>query len=184
MVTGTAGRSCREAIDVAVVWADHHIDRISRLMFPQPEGQGGGVPLKMIKPQRDIAVHLPNVIHSTKTGFSVGAAVALAVVFRGLKGLGAQMRTGIAVTGEINLRGQMIPITGIVPKVQAARLAGCKKVIVPASHQDDMAALVGSMWDGEAREWAAANVVSAIDMMDVLELAIEGGSMQLLVYVV
>ncbi len=52
----------------------------------------------------------------------------------------------VAMTGEISIRGILRPVGGVVPKVEAARLAGAKKVIIP---QDNWQEIFSSLTDIE-----------------------------------
>lgn len=50
----------------------------------------------------------------------------------------------VAMTGEVSIRGYVKPVGGVVPKVQAARQAGAKRVLIPKeNHQDMLASLDG-----------------------------------------
>jgi Lon-like ATP-dependent protease len=48
------------------------------------------------------------------------------------------VKQGIAMTGSINVRGEVLPVGGITPKVEAAIYAGLKEVIVPKSNKGDL----------------------------------------------
>ena len=61
-------------------------------------------------------------------GPSAGAAVAVAV-YSAIKE--APVDNRVAITGEVSIRGLILPVGGIVPKVEAARHAGVRKVIIP-----------------------------------------------------
>jgi len=61
-------------------------------------------------------------------GPSAGIAIATAM-YSAIEEL--PVRTDIAFTGEISIRGKVKPVGGVVSKVEAARLAGIKKVLIP-----------------------------------------------------
>ena len=47
----------------------------------------------------------------------------------------------VAMTGEINLRGKVMPIGGLKEKLLAANMAGIKRVLIPEENQKDLAEL-------------------------------------------
>ncbi|MEW5920636.1 MAG: ATP-dependent protease LonB [Bacillota bacterium] len=61
-------------------------------------------------------------------GPSAGVGIALAV-YSALKGI--PVDNTVAVTGEISIRGLVCPVGGVTGKVEAARLAGAKRVLIP-----------------------------------------------------
>lgn len=61
-------------------------------------------------------------------GPSAGAAVAVAV-YSAVKG--AVVDNRVAITGEVSIRGLILPVGGVVAKVEAARHAGARRVIIP-----------------------------------------------------
>ena len=64
-------------------------------------------------------------------GPSAGTGVALAV-YSALKGI--PVDNTVAVTGEISIRGMVCPVGGVTAKIEAARLAGVNKVLIPADN--------------------------------------------------
>ena len=84
--------------------------------------------------QHDIHIHVPAGA-TPKDGPSAGVAMlcALASVITG-----KQVRRDIAMTGEITLRGDVLPVGGIKEKVLAARRAGIREVILPHLNQKDV----------------------------------------------
>lgn len=82
----------------------------------------------------DVHIHVPAGAVS-KDGPSAGVAmtVALASLFTGRR-----VRGDVAMTGEITLRGSVLPVGGIKEKVLAAHRAGIKRVILPDRNRKDM----------------------------------------------
>ncbi|MTV48674.1 ATP-dependent protease LonB [Heliobacillus mobilis] len=64
-------------------------------------------------------------------GPSAGIAIAIAIT-SAVKGVPIDNR--LAMTGELSVRGQVKPVGGVVSKVEAARLAGAKRVLIPAEN--------------------------------------------------
>jgi len=68
-------------------------------------------------------------------GPSAGIAIATAV-YSAIKNI--PVSTCIAMTGEISIRGKVKPVGGVVAKVEAARLAGIKKVLIPEENWQEL----------------------------------------------
>jgi len=68
-------------------------------------------------------------------GPSAGASL-LAAVYSALTD--RMVDNEVAMTGEISIRGHVLPVGGIVPKVEAARRAGAKRVIIPKENWQDL----------------------------------------------
>jgi Lon-like ATP-dependent protease len=72
-------------------------------------------------------------------GPSAGIAIATAI-YSAIKGVPVDNRT--ALTGELSIHGNVKPVGGVIAKVEAARQAGAKRVIIPA---ENMQALFGKL---------------------------------------
>ncbi|MFZ5645282.1 MAG: ATP-dependent protease LonB [Bacillota bacterium] len=81
----------------------------------------------------DIHINFPGGIPID--GPSAGIAVATAV-YSAIKGI--PVDNLVAMTGEISIRGMVMPVGGVVAKVEAALQAGAKKVIIPADNYQEM----------------------------------------------
>jgi len=68
-------------------------------------------------------------------GPSAGIAIATAV-YSAIKNI--PINTDIALTGEISIRGKVKPVGGVVAKVEAAMLAGVKKVLIPKENWQEL----------------------------------------------
>ncbi len=83
----------------------------------------------------DIHIHLPAGAVS-KDGPSAGVAIAMALI--SLLTKRAVLRN-VAVTGEMTLTGQVLPVGGIREKILAGARTGCKKVVLPEKNREDVA---------------------------------------------
>ncbi len=94
--------------------------------------------------QRDIHVHVPEGA-TPKDGPSAGAAMATSIisVFTGIP-----VRRDVAMTGEVTLRGRVLPIGGLKEKLLAALRAGIKTVLIPDENEKDLAEIPDNVKSG------------------------------------
>lgn len=120
-----------------------------------------------IDPERfekeDLHIHVPEGA-TPKDGPSAGIAMVTAMVSAYTERL---IRCDVAMTGEVNLRGEVMPIGGLKEKLLAARRGGIKKVLIPEENRRDL-------------KEVPDNIKSALDIVpvrwidDVLEEALVG----------
>ena len=94
---------------------------------------------------------------------------------------GIPVRRDVAMTGEVTLRGRVLPIGGLKEKLLAALRGGITKVLIPAENEKDLAEIPASIRDGltvvpvshvdEVLKEALATPVEAIDWTEADELA-------------
>jgi len=94
--------------------------------------------------KRDIHVHVPEGA-TPKDGPSAGVGMATAIVSV-LTGI--PVRADVAMTGEITLRGRVLPIGGLKEKLLAALRGGIKKVLIPEENAKDLADIPDNVKSG------------------------------------
>jgi ATP-dependent Lon protease len=119
-MTGSLGDVMQESIKAAMTVVRSR----SRLL---------GVPLEFHE-SHDIHIHMPEGA-TPKDGPSAGIALCTAIVSV-LTGI--PVRADVAMTGEITLRGQVLPIGGLKEKLLAAHRGGIKTVIIPEENERDL----------------------------------------------
>jgi ATP-dependent Lon protease len=111
--------------------------------------------------RRDIHVHVPEGA-TPKDGPSAGIAMATAIVS---VITGIPVRRDIAMTGEVTLRGRVLPIGGLKEKLLAALRGGIKVVLIPEENAKDLADIPDSVKNG-------MEIVPVSRMEQVLERAL------------
>ncbi len=119
-----------------------------------------GIPLDAFT-QTDVHLHLPAGA-VPKDGPSAGIAIATALASLLCR---RPARHDVAMTGELTLRGRILPIGGLKEKLTAAARAGVKTVLVPARNQSDVVDV-----PDEVKQLLEIKPVETID--EVLELAL------------
>ncbi len=94
--------------------------------------------------QRDIHVHVPEGA-TPKDGPSAGVAMVAAIVS---VMTGIPVRKDVAMTGEITLRGRVLPIGGLKEKLLAALRGGVKTVLIPEDNAKDLAEIPDNVKSG------------------------------------
>ncbi len=119
-LTGQLGDVMRESAEAALSWVRSNADKIP-------------LPKDALKPC-EIHLHVPAGA-VPKDGPSAGITLVTALVsaLAGRRAIGT-----IAMTGEISLRGRMLPVGGIKDKILAASRAGIKTVILPRRNEKDL----------------------------------------------
>lgn len=120
-----------------------------------------GIPPDFYK-KYDLHLHVPEGA-IPKDGPSAGIAIATAIVS---VLTGTAVRRDVAMTGEITLRGKVLPIGGVKEKLLAAHRAGIMSVILPRENQKDLVEL-----PEDVKQSLAIHTVETID--EVWQLALE-----------
>lgn len=113
--------------------------------------------------KHDIHIHIPEGA-VPKDGPSAGITMATAMLSAITK---KPVRADVAMTGEITLRGRVLPIGGLKEKLLAAKVAGIRTVCVPAQNEADVAEISEEIKEG-------LQICYVKKMEDVLKIAMNG----------
>ncbi|MDY3249624.1 MAG: endopeptidase La [Candidatus Choladocola sp.] len=147
LLTGQLGDVMKESARTGISYVrslgpDYHID---------PEFFG----------KHDIHIHIPEGAVQ-KDGPSAGITMATAIL-SAITGIA--VRADLAMTGEITLRGRVLPVGGLKEKLLAAKQAGMTTVLVPADNRADIAEIQSEITDGLCIRYVS-------DMSEVLDAAL------------
>ena len=150
ILTGKLGEVMQESARAAVSYLRSRAD----LLGIDPE----------FSDKHDLHIHVPEG-SIPKDGPSAGITMATALVSALTR---RAVRRDLAMTGEITLRGKVLPVGGIKDKTLAAFRAGITEIILPRENEKDLEEV-----PAEVRELLSVHYVDSMD--DVLRLALEGG---------
>jgi ATP-dependent Lon protease len=122
-ITGQIGDVMRESAQAALSWVRGHLKELPAEVSEDWFSS------------HDIHVHVPAGA-VPKDGPSAGVAMAVALTSLVT---GKPVRPDVAMTGEVTLTGQVLPIGGLKEKALAAQRAGIKRILVPARNEGDVA---------------------------------------------
>jgi ATP-dependent Lon protease len=147
-LTGQLGDVMKESAQAALSYVRTNAERF-------------GIPKDFLD-KSDIHIHIPAGA-MPKDGPSAGVTMFSALVSM-LTGI--RVRHDVAMTGEITLRGRVLPIGGLKEKVLAAHRAGIKRVIIPERNKPDLDEVPKEVLD-------ELEFVAVTKMEQVLEAALE-----------
>jgi ATP-dependent Lon protease len=148
-LTGKLGDVMQESAQAAMSWVRSKADEL-------------GIPKEFNK-KTDVHIHVPEGA-IPKDGPSAGITLATALVSALTR---VPTKTDVAMTGEITLRGKVLPIGGVKEKVLAAHRAGIKTIIMPKDNEKDLADIPKNVLDH-------MNMYLVSHMDEVLKIAMAG----------
>ena len=131
LVTGQIGEVMQESAQTALTYV---------------KSQASSLEFDTLALQDDIHIHVPAggiPKDGPSAGITIAAALASIATKRGID-------PEVAMTGELTLRGRVLPIGGVKEKILAAKQAGIKKIIVPQGNQKDFVEIPEDIQEGLA----------------------------------
>ena len=148
ILTGKLGDVMQESIQAAI-------------SFVRSRAKTFGIDPKVFE-ESDIHVHVPEGA-TPKDGPSAGVAMVTSLVSSLTS---VPIRRDVAMTGEITLRGRVLPIGGLKEKLLAAHRGGIKTVLIPKANESDLQDIPQSVLD-------ALKIIKAEVVDEVLAVALE-----------
>ncbi|MBL0938291.1 MAG: endopeptidase La [Gemmatimonadaceae bacterium] len=148
ILTGQLGDVMKESARAALTYATNNAELL-------------GIPLDRVASASEAHIHVPAGA-IPKDGPSAGIAIATALVSEMSN---RKVRRDVSMTGEITLRGRVLPIGGVKEKVLGAHRAGIKDVIIPKANEADLEDV-----PAEVREQLSFHPVETL--RDVLRIAL------------
>ncbi len=129
-LTGSLGDVMRESVEAAQSWLRSHADR-----FDLTEERFEST---------DVHLHVPSgAVPKDGPSAGIGMVTSLASLYTG-----RVVKPKVAMTGEITLRGKILPVGGIKEKVLAAKRAGIECVVLPEKNRQDIAEIPDRLLQG------------------------------------
>jgi ATP-dependent Lon protease len=148
ILTGQLGDVMKESARAALTYATNNAELL-------------GIPADRVASASEAHIHVPAGA-IPKDGPSAGIAIATALVSEMSN---RKVRRDVAMTGEITLRGRVLPIGGVKEKVLGAHRAGIREVIIPKANEADLEDV-----PAEVREQLVFHAVETL--RDVLKIAL------------
>lgn len=123
-LTGKLGEVIRESAQIGLSWVKSHAYELGIT----------GAREEQFLTDRDLHVHMPEGSVG-KEGPSAGTAILTAFVSLFTR---TRVSPDIAMTGEVSLVGQVLPVGGLKEKILAAHRAGIKTILVPTANRADI----------------------------------------------
>ena len=141
IITGQLGEVMKESVQIAI--------SLVKSMFPEKAG---------LFEEHDLHVHVPaGAVPKDGPSAGITLTTALASLVTG-----KPVDAAFAMTGEVSLRGTVMPIGGLPEKLMAAQRSGVKQVFIPEENVDDL-------MDVAEEVKSALQIVPVHDVTDVLE---------------
>ena len=149
LLTGQLGDVMKESAEAARSYIRSHASRF-------------GIPDSVFE-KNDLHVHVPEGA-TPKDGPSAGIAICTALVSAMT---GIAVKKEVAMTGEITLRGKVLPIGGLKEKLLAALRGGLKTVLIPKENVKDLSEIPENVKGG-------LEIIPVEDVTEVLDKALTG----------